>query len=493
MNRPGIIALWIALAVMLSVPAWAQVRQVTGGNALDRNLQVGGGGVNQPVNRVNFPNSELVATGQVTGLAGFSGMTLVAPNELRITPPSAALDTFLGQSVGVQQAANNMAYSPTAFFSPSRTVMDVPRGNFATTPSSYAVPAGSPAATAAVIQRAYADVRQLYDAALPAVPQPGRRDDIQPQYTIMPMDLNVTPGLATVERRQQESLARDLVAAQIALRDSTPGADIADPLVPLTLNPNRNRAGDEAQRTTGKTPRKNQDVFVDILIALQRERDADARLKPSRTDDAAAGLFPPDPDQDDALVGVEDNQVIIHGLAGQSQDMFNQFMARGQAGLKAGRYYEAARSFELATILNDANPTAAIGQGLALFGAGEFYSASNMVRRAMDAFPPIMETRLDLAGMMSKDDLERRIKELRERTALDERAPHDEADTPLLLLAAFMAHNAGDTKAARAYAARLAARDDAKPVVRLYAIYLTTGKIPQSLPESATQPAAPTK
>ena len=193
---------------------------------------------------------------------------------------------------------------------------------------------------------------------------------------------------------------------------------------------------------------------------------------------------------DNPLVEVQNDRIVVHGLAGQAQDMFNKYMTRGQAGLKDGRYYEAARSFDMAAILNNTNPMATIGQGLAVFGAGEFYSAAQLFRRALETFPPIMETKLNMADMLKEGDLATQLKDLNERAA------SDEAETPLLFLAAFVNFNADDAKTARAFAARLVKREDAKPVVKTFAIYVQTGKIPKELPaeqprpESKPQPAA---
>jgi len=511
------------LAVAWSGSALAQVRQVdTGGRALDRNTQVGSGGRNSTVNPQQYMNNaQLIASDQVSGLAGFRGATLVAPDQLRLTPPSTYLDRFMGQSVGVAQAAAGGTYATGGFYSPSRTVYATPRGSVATnTPAAYAAP-GTASGSSAAIEQAYNDVRQRYDGVLPSAPSRTRGDDSPGQVSpssLPPtiMDMSVTAASFTPEQRQREGLARELLEAQNALR----AANVAG-------YENRSSPDLGGQKTLGAPdadekelvlstrggyviPRQNQDVFVDILMAMQKEREQATgvvRTKPGTPqgtnaggageddgsvvpDDSAAAADAAIAKADNPLVEVQNDRIVVHGLAGQAQDMFNKYMTRGQAGLKDGRYYEAARSFDMAAILNNTNPMATIGQGLAVFGAGEFYSAAQLFRRALETFPPIMETKLNMADMLKEGDLATQLKDLNERAA------SDEAETPLLFLAAFVNFNADDAKTARAFAARLVKREDAKPVVKTFAIYVQTGKIPKELPaeqprpESKPQPAA---
>jgi len=480
MNRQ---AGWIvALACIVTCAAAGQVRQLPTGQALDRNMQIGSGGYNHVVGGSGGVNAQLIATNQVTGLAGFSGVTLVAPNQLRITPPSAYLDTFLRQSVGVGQAITHTAHSSTAFYSEARTVFDVPRSGGAGLPASYTVAGGS--AGASVIERAYSDARRQFDAVLPQAIQAGRQEPL-PQQAVFRPEPVVPPHAAftavTTEQRQRETLARELLEAQNALRGVNESATDVPP------GPNAggektlgDATGELAASTRGgqMVPTRGQDVFVDILMAMKSERE-NATIPGRNPGEPSIELAPVKPrEPGESPVDVEDHTVVIRGLAGASQDMFNQHMVRGQTAMRAGRYYEAAKNFEVAVVLNPANPVALIGQGLAVFAAGEFYSASNTFRRALESFPPIMETRLDMPGMLSKGDFEKRLAELNERAA-----PED-ADTPILLLATFVNYNAGDLKTARAHAARLAERTDIRPIAKLYAEYVQTGEIPKSLGEA---------
>ena len=497
MNRPvwNVALLMAAMSVTLCVPSLAQVRQVQMGHALDTqldmSLQVGSNRYNTPTPRTELPNAELIARGQVTGLAGFAGQRLVAPNELRLTTPSAILDNFMKQSVGVAQAQEGNNYAPTAFYVSSRTVYDPTSTSSASNTAPYSYTVSSRVSTAAAVEQAYTESRRLYEVVLPPVPKVVRSDvAILPQY-IVPMDMSVTGLSITSEQRQRDSLSRELIDAQNALRDAgAPGADprkrppgpgidghrthgILDPNDPEML---------QGTRGGHVVPKKGQDAFTDVVMLMQEHREKLGGVsKPTSAVENAPGLEPGEANA--PLIRLQDDQLVVDGLVGNRPDMFNQFMARGQAGLKAWRYYEAARSFELAAVLDNTNPLALIGQGTAVFGAGEFYSASILFRRAMEAFPPIMETRINMAGMMQDGDFAKQLKDL------NDRANSEDADTPMLLLATFVNHNAGNTKAARTYAGRLVECDDAKPIVQTFALYVKNGKIPTALP--AKQPTTP--
>ena len=505
MKRPA----WIvSLTVAALIVAWsgqvlAQVGQVNNSHALDRNLRVGSGGRNEAAPQRGMYDSQLIASDQVTGLAGFRGPTLVAPDQLRITPPSAYLDRFMGQSVGVAQAATGGTYAPTEFLSSARTVYTAaPQGLMRTTPSTYVAPSVAGGNAAAAIEQAYTDVRRPFNDVLPIPSRAtaGRGDDpfgqeqsyVTPSAPVMPVDTVVTGVSVTSEFRQREGLARELIEAQRALRNAS-GDDTGLDASGQRTTGQGTADGDEGITRGGFVkPREGQDVFVDLLIALKKAQDEAAAVhKPKSPGDVE--IQPLDEDEveqqsdqaraDAPLVEFVNNQIVVHGLAGPSQDLFNRYMTRGQTGLRDGRYYEAARSFDFATMLNDANPLAVVGQGMAVFGAGEFYTASNLFRRALESFPPLMQTRLEMATMIKKGDFAQQLKVLNEHVA------PDDADTPLLFLATFANYNAGKTKTARALATRLAERDDARPVVKTFAAYIKTGKIPKTLPATAAQPA----
>jgi len=507
MNRKAWL-LWVVTAVLsFQQAAWSQVTQLPVGQSLDANPQMGSGGYNTVVGGYGGVNPQLVVTGQVSGLAYFHGTTLIAANQLRIVPPSATFDTFLRQSVGVGQALNYGAYATVPFYSPAQTIYDVPGARINVTPSTNTVPIS--AAGAEAIQRAYMEAQQQYQLLLP-VNNPTNVQQATPRQVELRVDLISKPGAAAVfgipEQSRREALARELQEAgnlSEQLRQANPNqldqrydpAQRAENGPPIggqqTLGGSQQQ--DLAASTRGGTrniPQVNQDIYIDLLMAMREQREE--KQPPIAGQPRVKRPVRPG----EAIVETKDNQVVLHGLAGRSNDMFNQFMSQGQAGLKVGKYYEAARNFEQAGIINTTNPMARVGQGVALLGAGEYYTAGAQFRRAMEIFPPLMETHLDLAAMMSKDDLAKRVEDVTKRASED-----DPGNTLLVFLAAYLNYNQsvdypkqGYDTLAKQFAKKLETRVDAAPVMRAFAVYVQTGKIPKALPALAptSRPTRPT-
>jgi tetratricopeptide (TPR) repeat protein len=144
--------------------------------------------------------------------------------------------------------------------------------------------------------------------------------------------------------------------------------------------------------------------------------------------------------------------LVLHSLAGQSPDLVNYYLKRAQAKFHEGKYYEAAGDYGICATVDPANPLPRVGEGLALFAAGEPLSAALRVRKAMELFPPLMQTRLDLANMVG--DME--LMDVRLET-LAERLSRSTADTQpmLLFIGAFVNENLGRHGQALEYARQL--------------------------------------
>jgi len=498
MNRKAWL-LWVVTAVLSFQPAtWAQVTQLPVGQALDANPQMGSGGYNTVVGGYGGVNPQLVVTGQVSGLAYFHGTTLIAANQLRIVPPSATFDTFLRQSVGVGQSINYGAYATVPFYSPASTIYDVPGARINVTPSTNTVPIN--AAGVETIQRAYKEAQQQYQLLMP-LNNPTNMEQAMPRQVELRVDLISKPGAAAVfgipEQSRREALARELQEAgnlSEQLRQANPNQldQRYDPAQRTENGPpvggQETLGGAQGQELAASTrggarniPQVNQDVYIDLLMAMREQREE--KQPPIAGQPRVKRPVKPG----EAIVETKDNQVVLHGLAGRSNDMFNQYMSQGQSGLKVGKYYEAARNFEQASIINTTNPMARVGQGVALLGAGEYYTAGAQFRRAMEIFPPLMETHLDLAAMMSKDDLAKLVEDVTKRALED-----DPGNTLLVFLAAYLNYNQsidnprqGYDTTAKNFAKKLETRTDASPVMRTFAIYVQTGKIPKELPALA--------
>jgi hypothetical protein len=260
-----------------------------------------------------------------------------------------------------------------------------------------------------------------------------------------------------------------------------------------SLNVDSDKAS-SAKRTSGYEregllyPKANQDVFVDLLVNLQARRNMmvpPAEANPPRvrapretgnpSGPNAAGAKPSEPGT--YLVDInEDRTVVLHGLAGVGSDMFNKEMVKAQGKLRAGKFYDAAGDFETACIIDLSNPLPRVGEGLATFAAGEPFNAAVQFRQAMTMFPPIMETRMDIAALMDVKAFNAQLAYLDRRVGQGE----EKNEIALVFLAAFLHYSAQDDATAKAYAKQLKDLAGDDKLMTSYAEFLLTGKRPMS-------------
>jgi hypothetical protein len=150
--------------------------------------------------------------------------------------------------------------------------------------------------------------------------------------------------------------------------------------------------------------------------------------------------------------------------------------------MKAGKFYEAAGEYETAIAMNATNPLAYVGITFASLSAGETHTAAVQLRRAMELFPPIMETRYDVPRIVAVEALKREMNRLDGR--LDE--GEKKAEPGLYALSVFMHLNTGQTAAARQMAERLKAAAPEDKLFSAYATYVLNG----TLPGQTTRPAS---
>lgn len=109
----------VGAALMLALSAVSQAQSALGtGNALDRNLGVGTGGVNQPAATPNFRDRNLIITGDVIGGRGFRGAVgYTAESDFRDRLGSNDLFSFRAQSAisSPQLFQNTLTYEQLRF------------------------------------------------------------------------------------------------------------------------------------------------------------------------------------------------------------------------------------------------------------------------------------------------------------------------------------------------------------------------------------------
>ena len=154
-------------------------------------------------------------------------------------------------------------------------------------------------------------------------------------------------------------------------------------------------------------------------------------------------------------------------------------MSRAEKKLSEGEYYAAADYYDVADILNRGNPLAPLGATLALFAAGEPFSAALRLQQAMDRFPPIMETLVDTKGILGQQIVELRIGRLEKQLA-DKDEP---IESSLVFLAAFIRASMDQPDQAAKHAQTLAKIAGKEKTYILYAKHLL-----KTVP-ATTQPA----
>lgn len=523
----------------LSTVASGQVYQVDRGNSgrrMDASTMVGSGGRNtlSGVNsRYNLgqKKTELMMENRTTGLSGFHGKTgYYAPDQLNLSLPSSRLDTFQRQSVGVQDVLRGGVYKMNPYFSRSSTTLS-PRSIAIQESTRQAVLPGqgmtTPAQTAT--QKLYRSATQEYQPLMPN----------EPINALLGNALGVQPGNSSrrssqyarrVERRQVASRGGENLFAMPHLQDRTnlaqelseysedqlPGSLLIQPLgqaldkrvdsrvvkpmesgyKPESIAEKLRGQKDAAGKGTEKNlllpsaaihksvvPKANQDAFLDLLVRMKQKKLTDQTLddgdQPDRDEQhqkpAAVTAQPGSTVPGGANGFTAGNRVVLHRLAGESGDLFNRYMTRAKKELDAGRFYEASQYYELASVSRPTNPLARLGGSLAKFAAEEWYNSARNLQHALELFPPLMETKLDLTKLMPAGNLSERLDALE----LWVTKVHDKPS--LVFLAAFMQHNAGHDKLARKHAENLKKSEYASPLLKMYADYILTGKLPTEL------------
>lgn len=532
-------------------PVAAQVRILQQGQALDANFLVGSGGQN--ITRYQPPiDSQLFVTGQVSGLAGFRGsVAYYAPDQLNLTLPSAAVDAFRGQTVGVNDVITGTPYVTAPYYDRSSTLLgargivsgqalpgtDVPISAIPPAPQGLYGQAGTAAYNPLGLG---SDRLGLVMPLAGSTLRPFLEQGLRGTATVP--TLFTVPGAARREELEHELggvvLPEDFaVQSEIDTRlDPTARNNRVDRLRPPTLapEPNEPNAGLNVARlplhplggTEAVPPQPDEDVFSDILSRLSRGGAGEGLIPPAerRAIWRAAEPNAPAPEkrkteekegrkeetvERPAMLEIDrkalmettarpgiveytpEGGLLIHRLAGTSRDQFNTLMAAGEENLKDGNYYDAAEIYRQAVSVDQNNPLARVGLSVALFAAGEPLGAADQLKRAAEMFPPILTSRLDLAAIVDKELLARRLDFLARR--LDN--PQTGPEPMLHFIAAYVYHNLGDEQQARDYAIKLRDSSPDDRVLARYAASLLGGATPASAPASrpvaeslATQP-----
>jgi tetratricopeptide (TPR) repeat protein len=525
----------------------AQVRQVgADGRALDASYQVGSGGRNYAVPNNYAPAStSIYGSTRTRGLSSFRGAAPALSGDFQGTLGSDGLSRFERQSVGIQDVLRGGTYNPASdmYYDPYRRTLTPQNINRAAEYNIAPVP-GEVSRTLRVAQElfvdataAYAPVMQQEDPAF----RMGQLLDISPPRDAPPSPADRYPALDAMYRASQEGpemfgvlrsddrarLAEELRELRDGRRDERDaetdprqrplelqvqpeGAEtVGRPLGDTLRGPQRpeplKRPGEEdpAEELANRTirtrrggdeslPAADQDVFLDVLVAL-RERQAmeDPDSLPSAEDKGreiltAEGQIDLSTDPALRVERTKDNRVVIHRLEGTRPSSFNDLMTQGRQALRQGRFYRASRQYDLASMVRPRNPLPLVGRGLSGFAAGEYYTAALAFRRALEVFPALMETQLDFDSLlpMAGFDMDVQMHQLEQWLA------DVQADPAVRFLAIFLYHNMGKNELARHHAEQFTVLygENEDPIFSAYVQFILTGKKPAELTDDQTLP-----
>ncbi|MCP4376465.1 MAG: hypothetical protein GY794_09855 [bacterium] len=497
------ISMWTVL-VLVTQGAWGQISRVQGGRALDSNYRIGSGQVNSTAPRRTTFGSQMYITGQVSGLGAFRGRTgYSAANQLRMTIPSAALSDFRRQSVGLSDVLSGNTYRPTQYLDPSTTALGVNAISSGQTATGTNVPKSTILARKAIAE-AMSDFRLgvRSGGAITYNIQPAIMVDLSTPRIVNRHGFsgvsNTTGAFGaselavfTVSRPSQRS-AVDEELQRLSEDDHTRiDASARDRIVPIAGdgNPDLTRGALGNTGIAGKGTVES-DVFLSLVYLLQQQHldslnkvadsepesgDPKIKLKPLGARPGSIELI------EQGLRG----ELVFNTLAGRGPDAFNTAMRKGENHLKEGHFYDAAEQYRVAKELAPGNPTTRLGLAVALFGAGESLGAAFQLRQAMEMFPPIMATRLNVVRKIPTKKLKARLDQIHDRI---KGRKGTNVDPQLVMLATYMHRSSGENYIAELCAVKLKGSAGDDKLYKAYATYVLTGKRPAEM-QSTTRPS----
>jgi hypothetical protein len=185
------------------------------------------------------------------------------------------------------------------------------------------------------------------------------------------------------------------------------------------------------------------DVFTDMQLALSLAADPEAgwfaqMQQAIRSDPALAGMLRELADMraaDFVRAVLESPIQTFHGRGDSGK---NNELLKAEALMDIGRYYEAARRYEVAHILDPLDPLPLIGKGNALLAAGEYLSAAVALVQGFERYPELSRFKLDLPALIGG----REIIDIRRADLLERLTNQD--DPRLRFLLGYLEYYSGD-------------------------------------------------
>lgn len=152
------------------------------------------------------------------------------------------------------------------------------------------------------------------------------------------------------------------------------------------------------------------DVFTDMRLALSLVADPSASAVFQDMQKAARGTArqPGESGAKEIEAAVFIDRLMkapIKTFVGEGASPVNDELLKAESLLQLGQFYDAAKRYERAGMLDPANPLPLIGRGHALLAAGDYLSASMFLVRGMERFPEISKFDVDLRAFLQTGEI----------------------------------------------------------------------------------------
>lgn len=219
------------------------------------------------------------------------------------------------------------------------------------------------------------------------------------------------------------------------------------------------------------------DVFTDMRLALAMISDPKASEVFRDMQKAAAGMARPTgqaaAQEIEAAVFIERlTKAPLKSFVGEGSSPVNDEMLKGESLLQIGQYYDAARRFERAVMLDPGNPLPNLGRGHALLAAGDYLSASLSLVRGLERFPEVTRFDVDLTAFFRNGE----IIDIRRADLMQQLERRE--DPTLRFLLGYLEYYTGDRDRGLANLEKAARDADPGSMIRRYPALLRNEALP---------------
>jgi hypothetical protein len=219
------------------------------------------------------------------------------------------------------------------------------------------------------------------------------------------------------------------------------------------------------------------DVFTDMRLALAMVSDPKASEVFRDMQKAAAGMARPTgqaaAQEIEAATFIDRlTKAPLKTFVGEGSSPVNDELLKGESLLQIGQYYDAARRFERASMLDPGNPLPNIGRGHALLAAGDYLSASLSLVRGLERFPELTRFDVDLKSFLKSGE----IIDIRRADLMQQLERRE--DPTLRFLLGYLEYYTGDREHGLANLDRAALDADPASIIRRYPALLRNEGLP---------------